>query len=349
MKANEKRITAYKGFDENLCCRGFQYEVGKEYEHDGEVECCSSGFHACTNPFDVLDYYSAEMFINNRFCEVEQYGIISCEEGDTKQASSRIKIKKEISIKELFSSAIDWLTEETDQYIEEPKITNERGEVSLNTIDDNYINSCNEYAKFRSRGKTLKITSSVEGARIASSVYYNQTHIASSGDYTKIGSICDDDYICSSGHRSKIGSKGGSAHIASSGGDDFICSFGVYAQIASSGEGANIYSFGETARIGSSGDYNKIASSGECAQIASSGDEAHIDSTGEDSVICCAGLDSSVKAKKGSWITLSEWKYSKTKKRCVPVCVKTEFVDGERIKEDTWYKLENGEFVERTV
>ena len=329
MKANEKRIKAYKGFDENLKCRGFQYEVGKEYDHDGEVECCRSGFHACTNPFDVLDYYSAEMFTNNRFCEVEQYGVISCEECDTKQASSRIKIKKEISIKELFSSAIDLLTEETDQYIEEPKITNKRGEVSLNTIDDNYINSCNEYAKFRSSGKTLKI--------------------ASSGDYTKIGSICDDDYICSSGHRSKIGSKGGSAHIASSGGDDFICSFGVYAQIASSGEGANIYSFGETARIGSSGDYNKISSSGECAQIASSGDEAHIDSTGEDSVICCAGLDSSAKAKKGSWITLSEWKYSKDKKRCVPVCVKTEFVDGERIKEDTWYQLENGEFVERTV
>ena len=140
MKANEKRIKAYKGFDENLKCRGFQYEVGKEYEHDGEVECCSSGFHACTNPFDVLDYYDANMFTNNRFCEVEQYGIISCEEGDTKQASSRIKIKKEISIKELFSYAIDLLTEETDQYIEEPKTTTERGEVSLNTIDDNYIN-----------------------------------------------------------------------------------------------------------------------------------------------------------------------------------------------------------------
>ena len=53
-----------------------------------------------------------------------------------------------------------------------------------------------------------------------------------------------------------------------------------------------------------------------------------------------------VKAKKGSWITLSEWKYDNKKERCVPVCVKTEFVDGERIKEDVFYKLIDGQFVE---
>ena len=82
------------------------------------------------------------------------------------------------------------------------------------------------------------------------------------------------------------------------------------------------------------------------AQIGSSGDSAKIDSSGEDSVICCAGHDSIVKAKKGSWITLSEWEYSNDKKRYVPKCVKTEFVDGERIKEDTFYKLVDGEFIE---
>ena len=88
-------------------------------------------------------------------------------------------------------------------------------------------------------------------------------------------------------------------------------------------------------------------SSGDFAQIGSSGDSAQIDSTGEDSVICCAGDNSMVKAKKGSWITLSEWKYSEEKKYYIPVCVKTEFVDGERIKEDTWYKLVNGNFEEQ--
>ena len=67
---------------------------------------------------------------------------------------------------------------------------------------------------------------------------------------------------------------------------------------------------------------------------------------GKDCVICCAGHNSAVKAKKGSWITLAEWEYSKEKERYIPKCVKTEFVDGERIKEDTLYKLIDGEFVE---
>ena len=131
---------------------------------------------------------------------------------------------------------------------------------------------------------------------------------------------------------------------------------GNYAQIESSGNSAKIGSSGDYAKIGSSGDYAKIGSSGYSAQIGSSGnsakigssgDYAKIDSTGEDSVICCAGDNSMVKAKKGSWITLSEWKYSKKKKHYIPVCVKTEFVDGERIKEDTWYKLVNGNFEEQ--
>ena len=86
--------------------------------------------------------------------------------------------------------------------------------------------------------------------------------------------------------------------------------------------------------------------SGDYAQIGSSGDYAQIESTGEYSVICCAGNNSMAKAKKGSWITLSEWKYSKEKKRNIPVCVKTEYVDGGRIKEDTWYRLVDGEFQE---
>ena len=90
----------------------------------------------------------------------------------------------------------------------------------------------------------------------------------------------------------------------------------------------------------------KKISSGDSARIGSSGDSARIISLGKYSVVCCAGHYSIVKAKKGSWITLSEWKFDKSENEYIPVCVKTEFVDGDRIKEDTFYRLENGEFVE---
>lgn len=141
----------------------------------------------------------------------------------------------------------------------------------------------------------------------------------------------------SSGNYAKIGSSGDEAQIGSS---------GYGAKIGSSGHGAQIGSSGNNAQIGSSGDEAKIGSSGDGAKISSSGYGAKIDSTGEDCVIMCAGINSVAKASKGSWVTLSEWSYSEEKQRYIPICVKTEFVDGEKIKADTYYSLKGGVFVE---
>ena len=91
------------------------------------------------------------------------------------------------------------------------------------------------------------------------------------------------------------------------------------------------------AQIGSSGYSAKIGSSGDCSKIVSSGKYA---------VICCAGDNCIAKGKVGSWITLSEWAYSEKESEYIPICVKTERIDGEKIKADTFYRLKNGEFVE---
>ena len=88
-------ITSYKGFDKNLKCRDFQYEIGKEYEQDGEIRACKNGFHACESPLDVFAYYPPA---NNRFCVVEQSGTLSRDSDDSKVASSKIKIGAEIGI-----------------------------------------------------------------------------------------------------------------------------------------------------------------------------------------------------------------------------------------------------------
>ena len=229
-------IKSYKGFDKNLKCRDFQYEIGKEYEMDGEIKVCSRGFHACESPLEVFDHYS---MIGSRFCEVEQDGNISKEDRETKICSSKIKIKAELKLADMINLGVEWLKEITSP------------EKIKTSIKDN-----------------------------------------------------------SSGYDAQIGSSG----------DD--------------------------AQIGSSGNYAQIGSSGNGAKIGSSGNGAKIDSTGEGCVIMCAGINSVAKASKGSWITLSEWSYSDKKQRYIPVCVKTEFVDGEKIKADTYYKLAGGVFKE---
>ena len=165
----------------------------------------------------------------------------------------------------------------------------------------------------------------------------DSAQIGSSGDYAQIGS---------SGYYAKIGSSGDSAKISSSGYSAQIGSSGDYAQIGSSGDYAQIGSSGDSAQIGSSGYSAQIGSSGYYAKIGSSGDSAKITSEGKYSVICCAGNGSIAKGKVGSWITLSEWKFDKNEGCYIPVCVKTEKIDGVKIKADTFYKLENGEFVE---
>ena len=145
-----------------------------------------------------------------------------------------------------------------------------------------------------------------------------------------------------SGYYAKIGSSGDYAKIGSS---------GYYAQIGSSGNSAQIGSSGDYAQIGSSGNSAQIGSSGNSAQIGSSGYYAKIVSEGKNSVVMASGYNSIAKAKVGSWITLAEWvdtgeEDEREYRIYVPKCVKTEYVDGERIKEDTFYKLVDGEFVE---
>ena len=301
-------IKSYKGFDKNLRCRDFQYEIGGIYEMDGKIKMCNRGFHACESPFDVFDYYT---MIDSRFCEVEQDGNISKEDRRTKICSSKIKIKLELKLADMINLGVEWLKEITSP------------EKIKTSIKDN---SSGNYAKIGSSGDGDKIGSSGYGAKIGSSGYGAQ--IGSSGNDAKIGL---------SGNNAQIGSSGNNAQIGSSGNNAQIGSSGYNAQIGSSGDGA---------KIGSSGNDAKISSSGYGDKISSSGYGAKIDSTGEDCVIMCAGINSVAKASKGSWVTLSEWSYSEEKQRYIPICVKTEFVDGEKIKADTYYSLKGGVFVE---
>ena len=164
----------------------------------------------------------------------------------------------------------------------------------------------------------------------------NDAIISSKGNYAQIGSSGNCAQIGSSGDYVQIGSSGDCAKIGSSGYYAKIGSSGYYAQIGSSGDYAKIGSSGNCAQIGSSGDYAKIGSSGYYAQIDSSGDKA---------VISAIGFKSIAKGKKGSWMTIAEYKKDENGFWVVDF-VKTEQIEGKRIKEDTYYTLYNHEFAE---
>ena len=110
-------IKSYKGFDKDLKCRGFQYEIGKEYE-EPEADVCRAGFHACERPLDVFNHYCP---VNSRFCEVEQSGELSRDTGDSKVASTKIKIGAEIGIPGLVKAQIEWVKAHTTTEHTDPK------------------------------------------------------------------------------------------------------------------------------------------------------------------------------------------------------------------------------------
>ena len=102
-----KPIVAYKGFDAQMQCRSYQYEVGKTYEHEGTVQACEEGFHSCENPLDVFAYYPPTE--GNLFAEVEASGQISRHGDDTKIASGRLHVKLALSLPDFIGRALEWL------------------------------------------------------------------------------------------------------------------------------------------------------------------------------------------------------------------------------------------------
>ncbi|EAO5012622.1 hypothetical protein E7787_00435 [Salmonella enterica] len=112
-----KEIVTFKGFNKDLKCRDFQFAIGETFHHDGKVEACGSGFHACECPFDVFSYYPPA---ESRYAETISFGITDSEEGgDTKIASSSITIKDELTLPQFIQRGIEWIWSKIDKSLEQ--------------------------------------------------------------------------------------------------------------------------------------------------------------------------------------------------------------------------------------
>lgn len=102
-------MKCYKGFDKDLKCRNFQYEIGKEYEEE-RAEICDTGFHACENPLDVFGYYAPA---GSRYCEVE-LDANDQKSDDSKRVGKKISIKAEIGIAGIIKTGVEYIKDQVN-------------------------------------------------------------------------------------------------------------------------------------------------------------------------------------------------------------------------------------------
>ena len=157
-------IRAYKAFDQNMQCRGFQFDVGQTYEHDGPVKACESGFHACENPLDVWSYYP----LDSRYAVVELGGDVSRHDGDSKIAAARITISAEIALTQIISDGIAYLM---------GRCQGARG-------DNSQLAASGNDSRLAASGNDSKLAASGYGSQLAASG--NRSQLAASGNRSKL-------------------------------------------------------------------------------------------------------------------------------------------------------------------
>ena len=139
----------YKGFDKDLKCRCFQYEVGKEYREE-KADLCNTGFHACENPLDTFGYYAPNA--GSRYCEVELEEVTDqMETSDTKRCGKVIKIGAELDVAGICKAHFEYVTSECD-----PAKSNAAGDREAASAGENGSASAGENGIACCRGGKVK-------------------------------------------------------------------------------------------------------------------------------------------------------------------------------------------------
>ena len=324
----EKVIKSYKGFNKDMTCRGFQYEEGKEYEEE-TADACHSGFHACEYPLDCLGYYSPNESV---YHEVEQNGEFDRGEDDSKVASTKIKIGARLDISGLVKAAIDFTMSRVKKEAESDEdygASSATGDYGASSATGNCGASSATGYKGASSATGYKGASSATGNYGASSATGNCGASSATGDY---------------GASSATGNYG-----ASSATGDYGASSATGYKGASSATG---YKGASSA----TGDYGASSATGNCGASSATGYKGASSANDSESVAVAWGYKGKAMGVIGSHIVLAEWKYIGSKEddrydRAEQeawefVGAKMFRVDGEKVKPDTWYRLENGELVE---
>ena len=325
-------LKAIKGFDKRLRCRGFQYEVGKEYQ-EPVAELCLKGFHACENPLDTFRYYPPT---DSRYCEVEIDDNGQRNSENSKVCGEKIKIVSEIGLDGVIKAGAQFIFELCKGSAED-HASGESGNAAASGESGNAAAS----------GWSGNAAASGESGNAAASGW--RGNAAASGVRGNAAASGWSGNAAASGWSGNAAASGESGNAAASGESGNAAASGVRGNAAASGERGNAAASGESGNAAASGERGNAAASGERGTAAASGVRGTATATGRDGrasalgeqcIAVAWGNNSLAKGALGNWIVVSE------RASYGIVDAKLARVDGEIIKADTWYTLRRGEIVE---
>ena len=185
---NENIIHSYKGFDKDLKCRGFAYEIGKDYKQDGNIKCCNNGFHACEFPLDIFNYYAPGG--NSRYCTVTQSGVTDKKGGDSKVASSKIHIETEIGLDGIIKAGVKFILDKV----------NWKNQKESNTGNCSAATNTGDCSAATNTGYCSAATNT--GNRSAATNTGNRSAATNTGDYSAATNTGDQSAATNTGYQS---------------------------------------------------------------------------------------------------------------------------------------------------
>ena len=285
MTEENKEIIAYKGFGSDWKCRGYQYEIGKTYEHEGKVEACESGFHSCENPLDVLAYY--DISSGSKYALVKASGEISRNDNsDTKIASSKITIEVELNIHELLKSGFEWVMNKI--FAKHKQALNDRstaatsGDLSIAATSGDLSTAATSGDLSTAATSGNQSTAATSGDLSTAATSGNQSTAATSGDLST---------AATSGYRSTAATSGYRSTAATSGDLSTAATSGYRSTAIASGKNSVAIAFGSEAKS-KAVDGSAIV----CCYFDNSGELIHI----------CASKVGENGIKPDTWYTLNE-------------------------------------------
>jgi hypothetical protein len=275
---DSKVVKSFKAFDKDLKCRGYQYEVGKTYNHDGAVELCGSGFHACENPADVFRYYEPA---TSRFCEVEQSGAI--DRGDDKTASEVITIKAEIGLAGLLAARVSYTLSQV-----KPAKTSHNG-----------------------KAKQLASNTGVRGAASNTGVRGAASNTGVRGAASNTGGYGAASNTGGYGAASNTGDCGAASNTGDCGAASNTGGYGAASNTGDCGAASNTGGYGAASNTGDCGAASNTGVRGAASNTGvrgaafTTGWRSSAQTDGEKSVAVAVGYVNKAKATKGNWLVLA--------------------------------------------